>query len=332
MRTKKPTTKKPTINILNRDKKVYIKQYVDDSEFNMGLEKYGMSVFEGENGSGGGKEYISYQQTGDTKVYLTGLDTDATSIEQIENEDVREQKIKEIEEVKTYLEKKKKTELNSENESFWKGMYLDINKPSIKLNLNDDKDLLTYYIIKGGGYNSVAPSYTEARDSYKTYKFYLHEDDLASKEKVNVTRTKNLAIVELEKMYQEDQSRMFYTSKLILPIFKNYKKSSGSGDLYSNLADFINGVGYDTDIRQKPQEFLDVAKSPLESLKVRAVVAEAIYQGVLRKDSETNGFYNKHTGTKYPNSPEAMAEFLMSPMNSNELGEIAALIENIWNK
>lgn len=77
-------TKKAKVDLTRR---VSVRQFVDSEIFNMGLEQYGLSVFSGENGNGGHKEWLGYKEMGDVSVYLTGLDPTAGYITKIENEE-----------------------------------------------------------------------------------------------------------------------------------------------------------------------------------------------------------------------------------------------------
>lgn len=324
------SVKKITAKDLKR--KVSIRQYVDKSQFNLGLEKEGLSVFAGESGYGGHKEWLGYKEIGDTKVYLTGLDPEADSLDEIKDEDEREQRVEEILKLREYLKSKKKTSINADNHAFWKGVYIDIDKPVTELNLANINDLILYCGIKGGGFTEIAPSLTVAKHSNRTYKFYLHEDELAAEEKAVSKILKNKATVELVNMFEEDPIRMFYVSKLVLPIHLGFRRSTPPVTLYDKLDSYIQGEGHTRDIKKLPKFFLDKATLPLEEMKLRAVIREALHQSKIRKNAETGEYYNKETGVKYPNTEGRIFEYLMNPINSEELASITAQVSTFWNK
>lgn len=330
VKTTSDVVKKITAKDLKR--KVSIRQYVDKSEFNMGLEKEGLSVFAGENSFGGHKEWLGYEEIGDTKIYLTGLNPDASQLDSIKNDEERQQRIEEITLLRNYIQTKKKASIEADNHSFWKGVFISVDKPTLELDLSNIADLITYCGIKGGGFTEIAPSLTHAKNSSKTYKFYLHENELAAVELANVKIARNKAIVELQHMFEEDQTKMFYVSKLILPIHLGFRKNSPIATLYDKLDGYIKGEGYTRELKKLPKIFLETSRLPVEELKLRAIIKDALHQSKIRKNAETNEMYNRETGVKYPPTEGRIFEFLMNPINSEELANLNAQVTAFWNK
>jgi hypothetical protein len=192
------TTTKSIVDNLSK-KKVSIRQYVDSDVSNLGLENHGMSVFFGENGSGGHKEWIGYRQIGNTRVYLTGLEKNSENITSLKSNEEKEATLKQTVEVKAYLESTYGDGvLDATSRDFWNQIFIEIKTPVFELDLSDSKDLILYYGIKGGGFSEIAPSYENAKQSVKMYKFYLHEDLEVMSIKTEITKTRNRAKAKLQ--------------------------------------------------------------------------------------------------------------------------------------
>lgn len=325
--------KESPVDITRFQRKVSIRQYVDPEIFNMGLEKFGLSVFAGALSFGGQKEYLGCITRGRSKVYLTGLDINSPTILAIKDKDKREQKQLEISQAKEFIEKQVKANLDANNEDFWQGQYLDVKVPVLELDLTNVDDLIKYYNIKGGGYSQIAPSLSAAKKatSNHLYKFYLHEDEIAYAEDAQLKRTRNRAAMELEILFDEDPNKLFYVSKLLLPVYNGFRLRTPPAKVYAELDDFIKGVGKKTDIKKLPKQFIDTCNLSIEELKLKAMIKEALHQGKITKHSETGELYNKSTGTKYPKTEEQIYEFLMSPVNSDELTDINSQISEYWS-
>lgn len=314
---------------LDLAKKVSIRQYVDPEVFNMGMEKYNMSVFSGENGSGGIYESLGYKEIGNKKIYLTGLDPHADSVRRLPD-DEREQKELEIRAVLDHLERVHDAEtLSSQNSDFWSTHSLELKKPTFDLNLKDDRDLIIYYNILGGGYSEIAPSFQIAKESNKIYKFYLHVDAEVSDIKTEITKLRNKSRAILEELDDEDFETMFKLAKLLLPIEKGLTRKTAKSLIYSELDAFINGDYSQNAKKEAPKKFLEYARKDKATLNMEAIVREALYHRIIEQNKEQM-FWNAGTQVTYGRNENEIIAFLNNPINNDELLIIMDKVTKYW--
>lgn len=317
-----------------KSKRVSIRQYVNPEIPNMGLEKEGMSVFFGENGSGGLKEWLGYRQVGNQRIYLTGLDSTSNNITSIADPELRDATLKQVTEVKDFLEKDANygvNQLNPNNGDFWKEIALEIRTPILELDLSDPKYLLLYFGIKGGGFGEVAPSYDYARTAVKVYKFYLHEDAEVMSIKTEITKLRNRAKGKLQMLLDEDPNKMFYIAKCVLPITKGYRASTVNDIIYEDLNDYIEGTTVKTNLKQTPSKFLAYVEKDKADVLHEAIVKEALHQHFISKTSE-NVYINNYTTEEYGKNEEDIIAYLKNPLHSDELIQLTERVNKAWGK
>lgn len=323
----KPESK--TQSTLDLKRKVSIRQYVDPDVFNLGMEKYNMSVWSGETGSGGHKEWLGCKEIGNKKVYLTGLDVNADSLKDLD-EDTREQKIEEIKSVINHLAETYGEEtLKPTNEAFWRDQFLEITTPVLELDLESTADLLIYYAIKGRGYSEVAPSYEFAKNATKIYKFYLHEDEEVAVQKTELKKLRNKAKMMLEDLDNEDYEKLFKVAKMLLPIEKGLTRKTPKDTVYQELDNFIEGDYSKNEIKLAPKKFMEMANRDRATLNIQATVREALYQRYITKNSE-NLYWNSQTQVSYGRNENEIIAYLSNPINQEELKQILSRVEAYW--
>ena len=326
MTTTKQQTAKKEIDL---SKKVSIRQYVDPEVFNMGMEKYNMSVFSGETGSGGIYESLGYKELGDKKIYLTGLDTTADSVRSLPF-DERERKEIEIEAALEHLGNVYgKETLDSKNSGFWSSHSLEIRVPILNLDLTDNSNLITYYNILGGGYSEIAPSFQIAKESNKIYKFYLHIDAEVSDIKTELTKLRNKSKAILEELDDEDFETMFKLAKLLLPIEKGLNRKTAKSLIYSELDAFINGDYSQNAKKEAPKKFLEFARKDKATLNLEAIVREALYHRLVEPNKDQM-FWNPSTQVTYGRNENEIIAFLNNPINNDELLTIIDKVSKYW--
>jgi len=315
---------------LDLTRRVSIRQFVDSEIFNMGLEQYGLSVFSGENGNGGHKEWLGYKEMGDVSVYLTGLDPTASYITKIENEEKREAMIAQIKEIKGILEERYgKDNLDPKNKAFWSKIFIDVRVPILELDLKEPKDLILYCAIKAMGFSEIAPSYEHAKNSNKNYKFYLHEEAEVMNIKVEVTRLRNKAKVLLESVYESDSEHLFLLAKTYLAIERGYNRKTSIDTLYEDINSMIEGDATRTNIKEMPKIFLELANMTKVDLRYKAIVKECSYQKALDKDKD-NRIVNKLTGNTIGKTEEDAIEYLKNPLHQEDLLALTEKVDKIW--
>lgn len=324
----KETVKEKKKSSLNLSKKVSIRQYVDPEQFNMGLEKYNLSVFSGEFGSGGIYEFLGYREVGNQKTYLTGLDVNADRVRLLPA-DEKERKEKEIKSVLEYLKLFYPNDtLSPLNDDFWSSQSIEIKKPVQHLDLSNPTDLIIYYNILGGGYSEVASSFSVAKDANKIYKFYLHVDEDVSDIKTELTKLRNKARVYLVEMDDSDFEGMFKLAKILLPIEKGFNRKTPQSLIYSELDAYISG-DYTLLKKEAPKIFLDTVRKDKNILHMEALVREALYQRFIVPNKDQL-LWNYVTQVTYGRNENEVISFLTNPINNDELLLIIEKVNKIW--
>lgn len=317
-------------NKLDLTKKISIRQFCDPEVPNMGLEKYNLSLFSGANGEGGIKENLGYKQIGNKRFYQTGLDVNADYLNLLP-EDVREAKKIEIQSTIEYLEGIfGEGMLDSKNEEFWKEQFIELKRPVVDLDLTESKDLLTYYSIMGGGYSEIAPSFDVAKNSSRTYKFYLHQDQEVSDNKAENLRLRNGAIAKLDEIDREDPAKLFKLAKILLPITKSFTHKTPSSQFYADLNDYILGVYSKNDPKIGPRRFFEAVELDRATLNTKAIIKEALHQQYVVRNEDRN-YCNSHTLTPYGKSENEILAFLLNPINADEYNTLSVRVNKLWD-
>lgn len=267
---------------------------------------------------------VAYKQAGDRIKYSTGLE--ASEYPEDEREEIRQAKA----ELEAHYGK---GVLEPNNEAFWKGIKLELTRTATFLDLSNPEDKLTYYLIKGGGYNTIAPNYEAALTSAVPKRWYIIDATEYAEIGAEDDRKINKAIALLQEM--EDAKGfddMFLVHKVLVSSDRGTTKSSPKAMLYKDLSDFIHGRIVKTQKKQTPGQFLDAAgllKKDKRKLFVTAYVKDANYFNFLTL-TDDNQFKNLQTGTKYGSSIDRVVAYLTNPANQSELDNIKERVEAKW--
>lgn len=314
---------------LDLTRKVSVRQYVDTSVFNMGLEQYGLSVFSGENGSGGHKEWLGYTQVGNAKIYLTGLDEQADYIRKIQDDEKREAVIAQVKEMRKHLEGiYGKENIDAKNGDFWNQIFIDVKVPVKDLDLSDGRDLILYSAIKAGGFSEIAPSYEAAKTSNKNYKYYLHEENEVMEIRTELTKLRNRAKIALETIYN-DAEHLFLIAKVYLPIAKGYNRKTSIDTLYEDINNQIEGNTLKSNLKEAPKLFLALSALEKTELRYKAIVKEATNQKWIVKDVD-NRLTSTLTTASLGKNEADVVEYLKNPMHQEDLLALSEKVEKIW--
>ncbi len=322
-----------------RSGSIKIKPYVDTKKENMGLEKYGLTLWEGVFH----EEQLACLEMNGVKRYVTGLNEFAPEVKLLPEEQ-REAKAKEIRKVVSQLEKElaanivdpedkefwnKLKLLKPDNTDFWGRINLRCGNTPVTLDIKNPYDLIKLYAIEAGGFSMVCKSYEEAKMSSNPPKFYLdkYQETITSNTGVKKLRAKALA--ELMKLFENNIAKLMYVAKVVDGQSHNYKKSTPHDIIYDNMDKFINGEGVEKNTERAAKEFLATANTPIEDLKIRALVKDATYFKYIGSGSD--GFV-KHidTGVVMGRTPSEIFEFLKNPMNDKILGKLLMTVEKLW--
>lgn len=330
-------------SVVPKNGAITIKPYFDPERSNMGLEKYGMTLFDGVFH----EEQLACIELNGIKRYLTGLNEFAPEIKLIKDPDAKEARIKEIRSVVSQLEQDLAANLVDPNDpDFWNKVKIckpDNHELWDKITIRagnspvfldptvDPYDLIKVYAIEAGGFSMIAKSYEDARTRAVPPKFYLDKYVETVSTKTEVKKLRNKALAELQKLYDKNTNKLFYVTKVVDGNSAQYKKSTPNDVLYDNMDRYINGEGIEPNEKRAAQEFLDKASLDMETLKLRSLIKDAaFYKQVATK---ADGFiYHLDSGTLMGRNPSECVEFLKNPLHEQTLVDLTKKIEKYWNQ
>ncbi len=337
-----------TVEKTTKSGPVTIKAYFDPTIPNMGLEKYGLSLWDGVYH----EEQLAQIGEGSHKRFVTGLDENAPEVRALP-EDLRISKIKEIRKTVAFLEKEnmlnkipqkivedlddadpkpfwdRVKKYRPDNTELWSTVSLRIGNEPMTLDLSDPVDLIKYYAITAGGFSLVAASYEDARSRPKAPKFYLDRYEETASTVTEVKKLKNKALAELQTLFDTNQTKLFYLAKVTDTDSSRYRKNTPHDIMYDNLDKYINGEGTEKSKKRAAQTFLENSRQDMETLKLRAIIKDATFYKFIGLKSD--GFiYHMKSGANIGRSPSDVLEFLRNPLNDQILDLIMKETEKVW--
>jgi len=320
---------------------IAVRPFVDNTNANMGLEKYQMVLFEGVFH----EEQLACLEYNGIKRYVTGLNEFAPEIKQM-NEDEREAAIKQIRMTVSQLEKElaaniidpddkdfwnKVRLLRPDNDEFWGKIVMRFGNEPIFLDASSDPyDLIKLRAIEAGGFSIVAKSLEEARSSAIPFKFYLDRYEETASIRTEVKKMRNKALAELQKLFDKNANKLLYVCKVVDPNSTQYKKSTPLDILYDNMDKYINGETVDKDKRKTAQRFLEVVSLDMETLKLRSMVKDANFYKIIA--TRGDGFiYHMKSSSMLGKNASDVVEYLKNPLNEEILTDITKNVEKLWN-
>jgi len=326
----------------NKDQTIAIRPFFDSTKKNMGLENYGMALYDGVYH----EEQLACLEMNGVKRYVTGLNEFAPDVKMLPAGE-REQKVKEIRKAVVQLEKdlaanvidiedpefwNKVTLLRPDNEKFWSKISLRCGNDPVYLDAKKDPyDLIKLYAINAGGFSIVAKSLKNAKMANKPPKFYLDYLEETISTRTELTKLRNKSLVELEKMYDSNVTKLLYVAKVIDINSAQYTKSTPHDILYENMDNYINGLGIEKTKRKATENFLAIARDSMENLKIRAIVKDAIYYKFIT--TKGNGWIEMlDNGIKLGKKPSEVVEFLKDPENEETLFSLMEKVEKYWKE
>lgn len=320
---------------------VAVKPYFDGNLSNMGLEKYGLSLFEGVTHY----EQLACLENNGIKRYVTGLNEFAPDVRNIPDPEKREAKIREIRSAVVELEKilaantididdkdfwQKVELLKPNNDEFWGKIEMKCGNDPIFLDPTDPYDLIKIYAINAGGFSIIAKSYEDARSRQKAPKFFLDKFEDTVSTKTESKKLRNKALAELQKIFDKNTSKLLFVAKVVDVAGAQYKKSTSNDIVYDNMDNFINGEGSEKNLNRAAQIFLDTCNLDMETLTLRAMVKDATYYKIII--TKADGFiYHKDNAALLGRNQADVVEYLKNPLNDELLQDITKKVEKYWN-
>jgi hypothetical protein len=326
----------------NKKSNLTIRPYFDPLVDNMGLQKYGLSLFEGAFH----EESIACLEINGIRRYLTGLNEFAPEVKSLPFEE-QESKIKQIKQVVAQLEKElaanvvdpedkdfwnKIKLLKIDNSEFWDKVKIRCGNEPVHLEpATDPYDLIRLYAIEAGGFSIVAKSLEEARRMPVPPKFYLDRVEETSSLNTEVKKLRNKALSELQKLFDKNQNKLLYVAKVLDINGAQYKKSTPNDIIYDNMDKYINGESVDKNKKKTAEKFLETANLDMETLKIKCIVKESNYYKYIA--TKADGFiYHMSSTTMMGRNLTDVLEYLKNPLNEEILVDLTKKIEKHWNQ
>jgi hypothetical protein len=321
---------------------ISVKPFFDPNKSNLGLEKYGLALFDGVFH----EEQLACIERNGIRRYLTGLNEFAPEVKMIKNDQEREAKIQEIRNTVAQLERElaaniidpkdpdfwnKVTVLQPNNDDFWSKISIRCGNEPVYLDPSKDAhDLVKIYAIENGGFSMVAKSYEDARSRAVPPKFYLDKYVETVSTKTELSKLRNKAISELTKLFDKNQNKLFYVAKVVDGNSVQYKKSTPNDVVYDNMDKFIRGEGVESNIKRAAQMFLDAVAMDMETLKIKSIVKDSTYYKFITPKSD--GFiYHTDSSSLMGRNAADCVEFLKNPLNDAILLDLTKKVEKYWN-
>ena len=323
----------------NRQSKIVIRPYFDARSENMGLENYGLSLFDGVKH----QEQLACLEINGINRYLTGLNEFAPEIKKLAKED-REAKIKQIRATIVDLEAElasnmldpedkdfwnKVKLLKPDNIEFWNKIELSVGNEPMHIDINDPYDRIKLCAIEAGGFSLVAKSYEDAKSKPKPPKFYLDKEEETVSTRTEYKKLRNKALSELQKLFDKNSTKLFYVTKVVDASSTQYKRSTPLDILYENMDEFIHGDGAESNMERAVTGFLDIVGTDMETLKIRSIVKDSSFFKYITHKSDGHIYHTKKNALMGRNVSDVV-EFLKNPLNEDILDDLTKQCENYW--
>lgn len=325
---------------------VTIRPYFDPNVENMGLEKYGLSLWEGVFH----EEQLAMVEINGIRRYVTGLNENAPEIKLLP-EDLRTAKTKEIRRIIAQLERDLNTNpiskklidepdgvefykqvkmMRPDNDDLWSKITLRLGNDPMTLDPNVPYDLIKICAIEAGGFSLIAKSFEDARTRSVPPKFYLDKYEETASTVTEVKKLKNRALSELQTLFDENTTKMFYVAKVVDANSIQYKKNTPNDVIYDNLDKYINGEGIERSQKRASNTFLEAARQDMETLKLRAIIKDATWLKYIALKGD--GFiYHMKSGEMLGRTAHDVLEFLKNPLHDQILTTLMSDVERMWN-
>ena len=319
---------------------IAVRPFFDNSVSNMGLENYGLSLYDGVKHF---EQLACLEQNGVIR-YLTGLNEFAPEIKLLTLEH-REAKVKEIRIAVAELERElaanvielddpqfwnKVTLLTPNNKEFWNRIHISCGNDPVFLDPNDPYDRIKLYAIEAGGFSIVAKSFDDARSRAVPPKFYLDKQEQTVIARTEYKKMRNKALAELQKLFDKNSTKLFYIAKVVDGNSTQYRKSTPNDVMYENMDLYINGEGVESNKERSAKTFLEATAMDMETLKIKSIVRDSIFFKYIINKADGYIYHVKSSAMLGRNVSDVI-EYLKSPLNEDVLSDLNKACEKFWN-
>lgn len=337
--TKLSLTELPTVSDQG---KISIKPFFDATVENLGLQNYGLSLFDGVYH----EEQLACIELNGTRRYITGLNPFAPDVKMLPKE-MKEARVKEITKIVAQLEAELNANIVSpedpdfwnkikllrpDNHEFWEKISVRCGNKPVPLDPEKNPfDLIKLYAIEAGGFSIISKSYEDARSRAVAPKFYLDKTIDTISNKTEIKKLRNKALSELESLFRSKQNKLMYIAKVVDANSVQYKKSTPNDVIYDNMDKFITGEGVESNIKRASESFLNAAALDMETLKIKALIKDATFYKLIAPKSD-GLLYHMSTSTIMGRNSTECLEFLKNPLNDKILADLLEVVEGYWKK
>lgn len=319
---------------------IAVRPFFDGNASNMGLEDYGMSLFDGVMHH----EQLACLENNGVVRYLTGLNEFAPDIKLLNDND-REARVKEIRTAIIELEKElaanvldiedpqfwnKVKLLKPDNADFWNRISIVCGNEPVFLDPKDPYDRIKLHGIEAGGFAIVAKSFEDARSRAVAPKFYLDKTEETVMARTEYKKMRNKALSELQKLFDKNSTKLFYIAKVVDINSTQYKKSTPNDIIYENMDNYINGFGGETNKERAAKSFIETATMDMETLKIKSIVRDSVFfKYIINK---ADGYiYHTKTSSMLGRNVSDVVEHLKNPLHEDILKDLNQSCEKYWN-
>ena len=319
---------------------IAVRPYFDNSASNMGLEDYGMSLFDGVTHN----EQLACLDNNGVVRYITGLNEFAPEIKLLPTAD-KEARIREIRSAVAELEQElaanvidiedkefwaKVTLLRPNNSDFWNKISISCGNEPLFLDPKDPYDRIKLYAIEAGGFSLVAKSLEDARAKAVPPKFYLDKEEETVMVRTEYKKLRNKALSELQKLFDKNSTKLFYIAKVVDINSTQYRKSTPNDVIYENMDNYIAGLGGETNKERAAKTFMDTANMDMETLKIKSIVRDSVFFKYIV--NKADGYiYHTKTNALLGRNVSDVVEHLKNPLNEDILKDLNTACEKFWN-
>lgn len=337
--TKLSLTELPTVS---EQGKISIRPFFDPNAENLGLQNYGLSLFDGVYH----EEQLACIEINGTKRYITGLNPFAPDVKMLPKE-MKEARITEINKAVSQLEAELNANIVSpddpdfwnkikllkpDNYDFWEKISVRVGNQPVPLDPEKNPfDLIKLYALEAGGFSIVSKSYDDARSRAVAPKFYLDKSIDTISNKTEIKKLRNRALSELESLFRSKQNKLMYVAKVVDANSVQYKKSTPNDVIYDNMDKFITGEGVESNVKRAAESFLNTAALDMETLKIKALLKDATFYKLIAPKSDGLLYHMATSSIMGRNSSECL-EYLKNPLNDKVLADLLEIVEDYWKK
>jgi hypothetical protein len=319
---------------------IAVRPYFDNSASNMGLEDYGMSLFDGVTHN----EQLACLDNNGVVRYVTGLNEFAPEIKLLPTAE-KEARVREIRAAVAELEQElaanvidvddkefwaKVTLLRPNNSEFWNRISISCGNEPLFLDPKDPYDRIKLYAIEAGGFSLVSKSLEDARAKAVPPKFYLDKEEETVMVRTEYKKLRNKALSELQKLFDKNSTKLFYIAKVVDINSTQYRKSTPNDVIYENMDNYISGLGGESNKERAAKTFMEVATLDMETLKIKSIVRDSVFFKYIV--NKADGYiYHTKTNALLGRNVSDVLEHLKNPLNEDILKDLNMACEKYWN-